>query len=163
MALTLFSRPATDVSAISLAVLGTHFETFVSRNTKHHGMLLNAAAADLTQPEDFQDALNSVRGQLDSISAQIDQNSTSLHNEVLSFAKTSIEKLQIAMSKVEDLAVFIRGDYDNRTIDEAAERDILARAVDAFDDLQKATEGGLKSIGDLHAKVRLRCLCVSSY
>jgi len=55
---------------------------------------------------------------------------------------------------VQDIAVFIRGDYDNRSIDETAKKTVLDATVLACEDVQKTAEGGLKIIEDIRAKVQ---------
>jgi len=68
-------------------------------------------------------------------------------------AASSIAKLELALAQVYKLAVYIRGDYDDRKDDETQKSTIFAQCTQAFRDCQGAAEGGLKQLSDIHVQV----------
>ena len=65
----------------------------------------------------------------------------------------TIIALELALTKVYKLAVFIRGDYDGSDIDEELQKSILSQATEAFRNCHNAAELGFKEIGDIHVQV----------
>ena len=81
--------------------------------------------------------------------------STRLNEVVADGARDTIDKLENAMNKTYDIAVFIRGDYDHHDTDESQKRDVLHQAVVAFEVVEERAEEGLKDIGNLQARVSI--------
>ncbi|KAI5920340.1 hypothetical protein F4810DRAFT_723719 [Camillea tinctor] len=67
--------------------------------------------------------------------------------------KDTIRKLETAMVQIYNLAVFIRGDYDDRDPDTAQRDKLLKLAVNAFQEAEDIAEAGLKAISDRHSQV----------
>jgi hypothetical protein len=78
---------------------------------------------------------------------------TSLDPITVECARQTIDKLEIAMTKIYKVAVFIRGDYDGREPDKDQRDALLKQAVDAFQEVEDCAELGLKKIADLHSEV----------
>ena len=75
--------------------------------------------------------------------------------------------LELALTQVYKLAVFIRGDYDARAaagvqLNEFNKMIVFANCIQAFFKCQSISERGLKQLGDVHAKVSCDCrrLCL---
>ncbi|KAI8623309.1 hypothetical protein F5Y19DRAFT_458987 [Xylariaceae sp. FL1651] len=96
-------------------------------------------------PTDFHARLNDAGTVLAEISKGVDK-------AVDDSAQETVGKLETAMTKVYTAAVFIRGDYDNRVIDEDQKVLILQDAVSAFEQAKKRADTGLTTISDYHAK-----------
>ena len=72
-------------------------------------------------------------------------------------ADNVITSLELAMSRVYRLAVFIRGDYDTRNEDLEQKRALSKQTLDAFLWVQERAEYALNELTMSHAKVSLRC------
>lgn len=77
----------------------------------------------------------------------------SLRPIVSQCGKDVIDKLEMAMNKLYKLAVFIRGDYDDREPDTAQRDELLRHAVQSFKEVENCAEVGLTKVSQLHAQV----------
>jgi hypothetical protein len=99
-----------------------------------------------------------VQMQLTTLGSKLNEISTSLNDAVASGARETIDKLEIAMTKVYKIAVYIRGDYDDRDVDDedkkmTGKKEALEPAVLAFAEVQARAEEGLRQIGTFHSQV----------
>lgn len=88
-----------------------------------------------------------------SVGNKLQEISTSVDKVIADSAKETIDKLEIAMTKVFKVAVFIRGNYDDRDPDEPQKEELLRQAVQAFQEVEDCSEAALKKIGEFHAQV----------
>ncbi|KAK3938886.1 NCU06412-like protein [Diplogelasinospora grovesii] len=94
--------------------------------------LQRAIASTTSRPKEISPSLDSIRAEC---------------------ARKTIDKLEGAMTRTYKIAVFIRGDYDNREYDQGQHDALLKRAVDAFQEAEECADLGLKTIAGLHAEV----------
>ncbi|KAH9962549.1 hypothetical protein BGW80DRAFT_1354589 [Lactifluus volemus] len=83
---------------------------------------------------------------LQGISRDLDQAARSNVSE-------TIDKLEVALERLYELAVFIRGDYDNREPDEISKGNLFHQLRQEFEEVEARAHRGLKEIGDLHNQV----------
>lgn len=112
------------------------------------------ASAQGTNANPQEDGLAELRTQLAKTASRLSEIESTLTPITVQCARETIDKLEIAMTKIYKVAVFIRGDYDGREPDESQRNSLLQQAVQAFQDVEDCTELGLKKISDLHAEVR---------
>ena len=91
--------------------------------------------------------------QLIKTQSKLESMSFNLNKAVADGARETIDKLDVALSKTFDIAVFIRGDYDHRDVDESQMQEVLHQSVLAFEDTQERAMESLKTIADFHAQV----------
>ncbi|CZT44826.1 uncharacterized protein RSE6_05065 [Rhynchosporium secalis] len=99
-----------------------------------------------------------VQMQLTTLGRRLNEISTGLNDAVVSSSRETIDKLEIAMSKVYKIAVFLRGDYDARDVDDEhkkarGKKDVIDPTVLAFAEMQARAEEGLRQIGNFHSQV----------
>lgn len=104
-------------------------------------------------PSEEQVQVNKLQAQLNAAKDEIDRIGSELEPLVVQCGKETLDKLELAMTKVYKLAVFVRGAYDDRDPDVAQRDDLLKQMVDAFQAMEDVTEAGLKSIGDRHSAI----------
>ncbi|KAK6529317.1 hypothetical protein TWF281_008494 [Arthrobotrys megalospora] len=63
--------------------------------------------------------------------------------------------LESAMMRIYKLAVFIRGDFDNRPLDEEQQSNLSNQAVEGFMIARKLAEGGVDALSAHHSTVGL--------
>ncbi|KAK0646897.1 hypothetical protein B0T16DRAFT_391251 [Cercophora newfieldiana] len=66
-------------------------------------------------------------------------------------SRTTIDRLERAMMKAYNVAVFIRGNFDNHEHDQSELDDLLEQTVDAFQEAHEIATAGLRKLGDYHA------------
>lgn len=98
-------------------------------------------------------SITSLQNKLNHTSTQLRDIQDSLNPIVSECGKNVIDKLEMAMTKLYKLAVFIRGDYDDREPDTVQRDELLKQAVQAFKEVEDCAEAGLKKVGQLHAQV----------
>ncbi|KAH7309275.1 hypothetical protein BKA65DRAFT_414651 [Rhexocercosporidium sp. MPI-PUGE-AT-0058] len=99
-----------------------------------------------------------IQMQLTSLGNKLNEISTGLNDAVASGARETIDKLEMAMTKVYKIAVYIRGAYDERDVDDedkktTGKKQAIEPAVLAFADVQARAEEGLRQIGTFHSQV----------
>ena len=124
-------------------------------------MIASASMSTLFHPsfiEVFED--DKSREKFDSLSRKLrdtqsllDRISSDLDNAVADSTRETIYKLEIAMATAYDIAVFIRGNYDHRDVEETRKEDILHQTFLAFQETQNKAESGLRAIADFHTQV----------
>ncbi|KAK0660477.1 hypothetical protein QBC41DRAFT_350919 [Cercophora samala] len=72
---------------------------------------------------------------------------------VIGSGKETIHRLEMALMKIYQVAVFIRGDFDSRDPDDTQRDNLLRQAVDAFKEAEAAATAGLKRLGTFHAQI----------
>ncbi|KAH7629126.1 hypothetical protein B0T09DRAFT_266499 [Sordaria sp. MPI-SDFR-AT-0083] len=97
--------------------------------------------------------LGSLQSKLSNAAAQIREIQDSLRPIVSQTGRDVIDKLEVAMTKLYKLAVFIRGDYDDREPDTTHRDELLKQAVHAFKEVKDCAEAGLNKISRLHSQV----------
>lgn len=105
----------------------------------------------MSQPNDSE--MSSLQTKLHSAENQLKGMSTSLDPIASQCGRDTVTKLEIAMMKLYKLAVFIRGDYDNREPDNAQQDALLEQAVAGFKAVEESVQSGLEKICQLQAQV----------
>jgi hypothetical protein len=100
------------------------------------------------------DAMNS---ELDQISDQYQSLFRRLNSESPRDVQTVALSLSIALSQLYQLAIFVRGDYNQRAFDVSPERDsLVAKVKEAFEQLAHASMTALEHVSTLQSEVWLR-------
>jgi hypothetical protein len=86
--------------------------------------------------------------------ANLDSASATLNNTTIQNANDTVSSLVAAVTSMDDVAVFIRGDYDNRNEDETAKKNLLAQTVAKFQDAEAKAETALAAQSNTHSIVR---------
>ncbi|KAK3956861.1 hypothetical protein QBC32DRAFT_201877 [Pseudoneurospora amorphoporcata] len=97
--------------------------------------------------------VTSLQNKLNTAGAQLREVQDSLHPIVSQCGKDVIDKLEKAMTRLYKLAVFIRGDYDDREPDTTQRDELLKQAVQAFKEVEDCAEAGLNKVSRLHSQV----------
>ncbi|KAK3401033.1 hypothetical protein B0T20DRAFT_348448 [Sordaria brevicollis] len=92
-----------------------------------------------------------IMSKLEDFEAQLREIQNSLES-VTQCGKDVIDKLEMAMTKLYKLAVFIRGDYDSREPDRSQQDELLNQAVQAFNEVEGCARAGLEKVSRLHAQ-----------
>lgn len=69
--------------------------------------------------------------------------------------ENAIQLLELALTKVYKIAVFVRGDYDARGADEATKKTLFVQSVQAFGSCEKAAAFGLSQLSGIQTQVRV--------
>ncbi|EGO53862.1 hypothetical protein NEUTE1DRAFT_132296 [Neurospora tetrasperma FGSC 2508] len=114
--------------------------------------VIGAPISTLSTPKQDVNVIT-LQNKLNTAGTQLREIQDSLNPIVYQCGKDVIDKLEMAMTKLYRLAVFIRGDYDNREPDTTQRDELLKQAVQAFKEVEDRAQGGLEKVGQLHAQV----------
>lgn len=92
-------------------------------------------------------------GDLQQYKAQLDTFDALVKSTTSKNAGDTIIALELALTKVYKLAVFIRGDFDSREEDDIQQRVIFAQNTEGFQALNAVAETALKQFADIHMRV----------
>lgn len=91
----------------------------------------------------------------DSLKQQVNVLENSLQASAPNAAAAINSSLDLALANLYKLAVFVRGNYDDRSVDEAQKKNLLDLVMSSFQDVQTKTEAALTILSKTHEQVNL--------
>ncbi|KAJ4383712.1 hypothetical protein N0V85_008466 [Neurospora sp. IMI 360204] len=123
----------------------------------HRQAIHRRAAIEVPSPiqetPDQDGNVSTLQTKLNNAAARLQEIQDSLNPIVSQCGKDVVDKLEMAMTKLYKLAVFIRGDYDDREPDTTQRDELLKQAVQAFTVVENCAQAGLEKISRLHSQV----------